>query len=541
MTTRSFFWPTKIAGFITTRRCSVQDVISNRSVSARVPSRTAAANRCHDPLNYYNNIMTLPETGAPLRLAALDSYQILDTPPEPAFEDIVLIARELCDTPIALVSLVAEDRQWFKARIGLEACETPLSQSVCAHAVVQRSTLIVPDLTQDPRTKDNTLVTAEPFIRFYAGALLTAASGEILGTLCVIDTEPRPAGLTATQTAGLEALARQVMVTMEMRRAVLGRESALEYERGIRLSMQSEALAGEALLEQMQSDEARSIAAQQAGQIGIFEIDLATDVLRFSGEFARIAGLEKGMREMPSKQFEGMVIDEDRAVMSSVEQRRNQNTNLFAEYRIRRASDGVVRWLSRRGDFIRDTNGQPLGFTGTVHDVTERKRADARQAALVKLADEIRDAEQIPQIVVSLSRIVGETLDVSRAGYAHIDLAADTFRVEEDWTAPGADSLRGIRSLADFSVTIDSIKHGEPLIVANVPSAAWLGQDLPGYRSLGVKSQIKVPLMAGNRLVGVVFVHNSESRTWTKDEIDFVHAVADRSYAAIAKIEAEQQ
>ena len=174
--------------------------------------------------------MTLPPqqtSTEDARLAALARYRILDTPAEAGFDDIALVAKALCQTPVALVSLVDRHRQWFKARIGLEACETPLSQSVCAHALRQDDVLVIPDLTQDPRTSDNTLVTGEPFIRFYAGAQLESPDGHRLGTLCVIDTEPRPEGLAEEQTAGLQALARQVMAQLELRRTVEERDTAL--------------------------------------------------------------------------------------------------------------------------------------------------------------------------------------------------------------------------------------------------------------------------------------------------------------------------
>ena len=110
------------------------------------------------------------------RLAALARYAILDTPAEPGFDDIVQLAAQICEAPVALVSLVAADRQWFKARIGFELCETNLGSSVCAHALIEPDLLVIPDLTLDARSKDNPLVTADPNIRFYAGAPFRAAA-----------------------------------------------------------------------------------------------------------------------------------------------------------------------------------------------------------------------------------------------------------------------------------------------------------------------------------------------------------------------------
>ncbi|WP_158807281.1 PAS domain S-box protein [Beijerinckia sp. L45] len=154
------------------------------------------------------------------RLAALERYDILDTIAETGFDDVVQLASQVCATPVALVSFVAADRQWFKARLGFSACETPLDQSVCSHVLVERGILVIPDLTADARTRSNPLVTGEPHIRFYAGAPIETPDGEILGAVCVIDSVPRPGGLTADQATTLKILARQVMTQMELRRAL---------------------------------------------------------------------------------------------------------------------------------------------------------------------------------------------------------------------------------------------------------------------------------------------------------------------------------
>lgn len=179
--------------------------------------------------------MTVPENAAqdPARLAVLANYSILDTQAEQGFDDIVLLASRICATPVAMVSLVAGDRQWFKARVGFGPCQTPLSQSVCAHALGQPDLLVIPDLTHDPRTRGNALVTGAPHIRFYAGAPLETAEGASLGTLCVIDGKPRPEGLTPEQAECLQALARQVMSQMELRRSMTARDDAMRRLREI--------------------------------------------------------------------------------------------------------------------------------------------------------------------------------------------------------------------------------------------------------------------------------------------------------------------
>jgi hypothetical protein len=141
------------------------------------------------------------------RLAALERYGILDTEREAAFDDIVELASVIFEAPIAVVNLVADGRQWFKAEIGIGARELPLDVSICRHAILQRGVFVVPDLTADPRFEDNPLVTAAGGLRFYAGALLETPEGLPLGTVCVLDVEPRPGGVTERQARALAALA----------------------------------------------------------------------------------------------------------------------------------------------------------------------------------------------------------------------------------------------------------------------------------------------------------------------------------------------
>jgi len=143
-----------------------------------------------------------PESEA-LRLEALYRTMLLDTPPEQRFDRIVRFAASEFEVPIALVSLVDRDRQWFKARVGLDACATARDVSFCGHTILRPEVLVVEDASADPRFADNPLVTGDPFIRFYAGAPLELGTGERVGTLCLIDRkrhrfDPIDAGILAS-------------------------------------------------------------------------------------------------------------------------------------------------------------------------------------------------------------------------------------------------------------------------------------------------------------------------------------------------------
>lgn len=160
------------------------------------------------------------------RLAELRKYRILDTDPERAFDDLTMLASHICGTPIALISLIDADRQWFKSRVGLSISETSRSVSFCTHAITHRELYVVADARDNDTFRNNPYVVAENGIRFYAGAPLVTPNGHALGTLCVLDKVPRT--LTQDQVDALLALRRQVEALLELRANLLELDEALK-------------------------------------------------------------------------------------------------------------------------------------------------------------------------------------------------------------------------------------------------------------------------------------------------------------------------
>jgi PAS domain S-box-containing protein len=290
------------------------------------------------------------------RLAALRQYQILDTPPEAAFDRITSLATRLFKVPIALVSLVDESRAWFKSCYGFDLSEVPRDDTICSFALLSDDLLVVPDTRLDQRFTCNPFVQSEPGLRFYAGAPLLTKDGFNIGTLCLLDTQPH-AALTSEQQATLADLAAIVIDELELRlaaRQVAQRESA------------------------RQESEAQLQQALQVGKMGTWNWKLSSGEIAWSEGHFILLGLQPGECAPSYEVWLNRVHPDDRqSAEAALQQAIAEKTEYRHEYRTV-WTDGSIHWLEARGNYLYDADNHPSRMVGALIDITERKQAEQR-------------------------------------------------------------------------------------------------------------------------------------------------------------------
>ncbi len=300
------------------------------------------------------------------RLAALYAQAVLDTAPEQAFDELAELAARICRVPVAAVSLVDETRQWFKARVGIEASETPRDVSFCAYAMWKDDLFVVPDASLDAVFETNALVTGAPHIRFYAGAAIRTPDGVPLGALCVIGPEARPEGLTEEQGLVLRVLANQVEAQLQLRNVVRTQARIAERQ------------ATELLFSQ--DREARLLKALTSADVGWWDWDIDADRVVANAEMARMieVSAEGAANGASMERFLAKVYDGDRRPLRAAIEDAVEAGEVFREdFRVALA-DGAMRWVSARGRMVTDEAGLSRSFTGVAMDITAQKRAEAR-------------------------------------------------------------------------------------------------------------------------------------------------------------------
>ena len=298
------------------------------------------------------------------RLNALHSYHILDTVEETDFDDLTALASAICQTPIALVSLVDENRQWFKSHKGLPARETPRAYSFCAHGLATPTQLfIVPDATRDARFRENPLVTGDPNIVFYAGVPLINADGFALGSLCVIDRETRE--LTDAQTTALRILGRQVVDKLELRRTL----ADLARANNDLLKVNHDLSATQLKLTQ----------AIETGKMDTWSIDPNTLAVTMSDFIKELFGY-KPEEELPMEAILEAVDPGYRQMLLDVLKNALENSvPSDTEYPITNKITKEQIWVKATGKVYYDSEGNKTEYSGMFMDITERKLDEIRK------------------------------------------------------------------------------------------------------------------------------------------------------------------
>jgi diguanylate cyclase len=380
------------------------------------------------------------------RLAALQGLNILDTLPESVYDDIVLLAAQICGTPIALVSLVDSDRQWFKARVGLSARQTDRELAFCSHAIAApEPVFVVGDAGVDPRFKDSALVTGDPHIRFYAGAPIVMADGHSMGTVCVIDTVPRV--LAAGQLVALRALARQVTALFELRQKTLASEQqARDLER----------LSAQATEERRRSAELLELALR-GGELGLWDLHVPSG--KFSVNEHECAMLGYSVQEAANgePEWRSLIHPEDWAPLNAAMVRHLQGESTYyeCELRLRHKSAGWIWALSRAVVVERDAAGTPVRIVGTHMDISQR----------IANRNAMQRAAELRQRMGAIAQVGGWELEIETG---KITWTEEVYRIHEVDAETDLELLAAIDFYAPsarptlLAAVENAVRHGTP-------------------------------------------------------------------------------
>ncbi len=379
------------------------------------------------------------------RLQALKSYCVLDSPPEPSFDNLTALASVMFRVPISLVALIDENRQFFKSALGLSIRESPRNSSFCAYSILSDQPLVVLDTHGDDRFRTNPFVTGDPGIRFYAGAPLMGKDGMMLGSFSIIDREPREQFTVAERTA-LKRFAALAVQAMEHR---LYPERIAQVEHEI-----------------IEANERYKLVTQ-ATTDGIWEWDCATDMLYHSSRMQEILGLEAIDAHVSRDEWRSRIHPADlSAVSASIERfRATDGSSYQSEYRVRH-EDGSWRWILSRGVAVRNPAGDLVRVVGAISDITGPKFIDPltglhTRASLMdvldrRIQDGVQDGRTFALIFVDLDyfKRLNSTLGRGAGDMLLVEFAR---RLADSLTQDSAGIAARITG-DEFAVLLDSIR-----------------------------------------------------------------------------------
>ncbi len=458
-----------------------------------------------------------PPENESARLEALQRYAILDTFPEQEFDDLSRLAAMICGTPIALVSLVDSDRQWFKSKIGIEQPETSRDIAFCAHAILQPDVMVVPDALADERFRANPLVTDDPRVRFYAGAPLISQEGYALGTLCVIDRVPR--NLSPEQKEALKALSRLVVTQMELRRSVS------DLSRAIR---------------------ERRMTEEELDQLFTVSLDMLC-IAGFDGYFKRInpaweKTLGMPIAELLAKPFTEFVHPDDRERTAAESEKLDEGEQVISFENRYRCGDGTYRWLLWNAT---PSLEQKLIFA-VARDVTQRKEAERRLSTGYAVTRVLAEAESLDAAAPLMLMAICEGLSWDLGVLWRVDESAGVLRCMNVWHSPSLSFPQFVKATRESAY---QRSVGVPGQVWETSQPMWLA-DLPQVENFprvpfaiaeGLHASFAFPIRVGEHVAGVIEFSSRQVRKLEPDLMEMFDSIGSQIGQFIERRRAEME
>lgn len=475
------------------------------------------------------------------RKLPIHHYEILDTPPEVEFDELAALAAHICETPIALITLLDEKRQWFKSRIGLTFPETARDISFCHHAIKQPTLFIVPDSARDERFSENPLVASEPHIRFYAGAPLITPQGDALGTLCVIDKVPRE--LRLEQQQALRVLGRHVMTQLELRKC--SSELALLRSDHERLKTSAQALRRSEKKAHEQYEELGQV--YQSSPLGLCLIDRDYRIVRVNEQFTAISG------RTPAEHF-GRTLKEIFPELvpwiepsyQSVFESGESVLGLEFCYPVPVDSKRERCWHASFRP-VKSTDGRVLAVALNLEEITKRKQAEnlirrrtEQQAAIARLSQRALGGIGLQALMDEAVQLIAQTLGVEYAKVLELSSDAREFflRAGVGWkngvvgktsVDAGSDSQAGFTLLSDTPVKVENLGTEKRFRAPRLLS------------DHGVISGMSVVIQGQGVPYGVLGAHSSVRHVFSDDDVRFLQTIANGLSSAIGRKRTEEE
>lgn len=438
------------------------------------------------------------------RVSALRRSGLLTRSQKDEFGHLTDLVRDVLDVPVAIVTLVDEDRQVFAGHSGLPAPwdalgETPLTHSFCQHVVDRNAPLVIPDAHLDPLVMGNHAI-GELGVVAYLGVPLILPDGQTVGALAAIDTQPRE--WTDADMRRLRSIARTV-----------------EKEMAVRFSESRWRLLFESMQEGFVLAE---VIRDKDGRIHDWRYE------EVNAAWYELLGMAPGsvvgrtIREV-LPEVEDAWIQEFANVVDTGE-----------AIRFTRSVASLDRWY--------DGVAQPVGgerFTVIFMDATDRIKRDRRQATLLTLGDELRGRSDLDAIVAAAARCMADGLEVDRVGSGVVNLRDDTVEVPYDWCEPGMSSVAGRHAFASFGSYIDDLRSDKTVAIDDIRTDPRTQAQAADFDAIQTRSLLNLPISYDGRLLGIVFAHSRSLHEWTDGELQFVTQVGDRVRVALARQQAE--